>query len=99
MKKCHKCGLEFDEKYKPGFNDACEKCASYVHVCKNCRLYDEFAPGGCKSPTTEQVKDPEGQNYCDEFELRDEKEDSGREERTKQARDALDNLFGGKEKK
>ena len=37
-----------------------------MHTCANCRHYDPGLPG-CRLPNTEPVRDPQGQNFCEEF--------------------------------
>ncbi len=70
MHKCYKCASPYTEPEKPGFQDACAKCESYLHCCMNCRFYDENAPNHCNEPQAEYVSDTHGFNHCEYFEFR-----------------------------
>jgi len=65
--RCPKCGTEW-ETDRLGFRDECPECAAYLHTCINCRHFDT-ATGGCRIPTTDEVHDRRGQNFCEEFEF------------------------------
>jgi len=64
--RCVKCGTEWEVKGQVGVRDECPECAAYVHTCTNCAHY-ESATQSCAMPNTEEVRDREGQNFCEEF--------------------------------
>ena len=70
MKACRKCGEEWTRKEQPGFKATCPKCTTYLHSCRNCRLYNPSADR-CSSVTAECAGDRESLNYCEEFMFRD----------------------------
>lgn len=47
--------------------DACPKCDSDLHSCRNCRFYDPGKHNQCAEPQAEWVRDKEAGNYCDYF--------------------------------
>lgn len=51
-----------------GRRDECEKCSADLHVCKNCRFYDEASYNECKEPAADVVREKESSNFCDFFE-------------------------------
>jgi hypothetical protein len=55
---------------KPGFNDVCEGCGSYVHCCSNCKFYDEYTRPHCGEPNADSALDPNGMNHCEYFVFR-----------------------------
>ncbi len=67
--KCWTCESDLPETSfrKIGFREVCEKCDSYLHCCVNCKFYQPGLPNDCKVPGTDQVRDRESFNYCDEF--------------------------------
>ena len=68
-KVCHACGTVWDGSpgSQPGREETCVKCGADLHCCMNCSLYDPAAPHQCTSRTTENVKDKEKRNFCEEF--------------------------------
>ena len=56
MYKCYKCSQPVSGQDKPGFQDVCESCGSYLHCCMNCRFYDEHGEK-CTEPVAEWVSD------------------------------------------
>ena len=51
-----------------GFREECEQCSADLHVCKNCRFYDESAYNECRESSADVVREKERANYCDYFE-------------------------------
>lgn len=98
MKGCHSCGTEWESEAKqPAVKEYCEACTAYLHCCLNCRHYAPSAHNQCYIPTTDWVGDRRGANFCDEFEFAD-TEDLDRDTmEQEQAREALDDFFGGGE--
>jgi len=91
MAACYKCGREFEADYKPGFRDVCPACFAFVHVCRNCRFYDEFAHNHCREPAADYVADVEIGNFCEQFVLAGEKKT---DDRSEEAKNKFNNLFG-----
>ena len=92
MPKCAHCGNEWKEIGQPGFNSVCEKCQNYLHSCVNCKLFDIHTEK-CKSSTTEEIRDKEGKNYCEEFILGDNEIKSYSQSKSEEAKKKLDQLF------
>lgn len=67
MKTCYKCRSPYFKEEKPGFNEVCEKCGSYIHCCCNCRFYEEFSRPHCRESSADVVSDPNGMNHCEYF--------------------------------
>jgi hypothetical protein len=87
--QCWKC--YFPVKEKIGFRSECEKCGSYLHVCKNCQNYAPGKANDCLIAETELVKDREMINYCDEF-----KPLKSIAEQKKEKKNPFDSLFKDK---
>lgn len=94
MKKCGKCGAEWQGEGKLGFRELCDKCGAFLHACINCRLYDKTAHNQCKSPTTEWVEDRERGNYCEEFRFAD-SASAGTQAQPSTGKDKWKSLFKG----
>lgn len=62
---CRRCGFDND-LVKVGFKAICDRCNSYLHSCVHCDLLERNSMT-CRSHTTEEVGDREGNNYCEEF--------------------------------
>ncbi|MBI2190785.1 MAG: hypothetical protein HYU36_02220 [Planctomycetes bacterium] len=102
MKTCWKCGWEWQETRQPSSKETCPNCSSYLHVCKNCRLYDPRVHNGCTSSTTEWIPDKEAHNFCEEFQFADRRPEEvagGGTERARMAREKFLQLFGEEQKK
>ncbi len=91
---CFNCGAETPVEGKPGRQQTCAMCHSYLHCCRNCQFYDALAYHGCREPQAEWVKEKEIGNFCDYF-LHAQNPAKG-ESRTDDARRRLDELFGKK---
>ncbi|MCC6794011.1 MAG: hypothetical protein IT366_02745 [Candidatus Hydrogenedentes bacterium] len=95
MRKCHRCGAEWDSiKRVPGVKEFCAKCSAYLHCCLNCKHHSPAYHNQCAIPNTDWVGDKAGTNFCDEFEFRDAAAAAGEAAKTSAARGALENLFG-----
>ena len=66
--QCYNCQTTIELERKPGRNETCPKCTSYLHCCHNCRFYDPPAHNQCREPQADWVKDKEMANFCDFFE-------------------------------
>lgn len=71
MRRCHDCGKPWTEKGQPEISATCPHCYAFMHCCMNCRFFDAYAHNKCRIPTTEWVADREKNNFCDEFEFKD----------------------------
>jgi len=89
---CYKCGKELPGKTRPGRQDTCPECGSYLHCCLNCRFYDQKAHHECREPQAEWVKDKEMGNFCDYFEAGQGGQRSS-SSAADEARNKLDQLF------
>jgi hypothetical protein len=91
---CFGCNatLELGPGQRVGFKDACEQCASDLHVCRNCGHHDPSAYNECRESSAEWVSDRERANRCDYF-TPGGQEGGGITEQRGQARSQLDALF------
>ena len=100
MKACWNCGWEWLESRPPPFKETCPDCFSYLHACKNCKLYNPAVSLDCMSPTAEPPQSQEAHNFCEEFVFADRDQVSGKvveNERTTKAKEQLAKLFGNEE--
>ncbi len=65
---CFSCGTKNPVMDRVGRRDECDKCGADLHVCKNCRFYDENAYNECREPSADVVREKEESNFCDYFE-------------------------------
>ena len=95
MKVCHKCGAEWLEDFKPGFNETCERCGYDMHVCLNCRFYDITMYNHCGEPMAERVSTRDENNYCPFFDFKviTEEEFAAKSKDQSSSKDAFNNLF------
>ena len=93
MKICHNCGLEWNEDFKPGFKEACESCGYDLHVCLNCRFYDQTMYNHCGEPMAERVATKDEANYCPFFDFRESDESEIKSNDSQTAKNAFDSLF------
>jgi hypothetical protein len=91
---CYNCKAETAVEGKPGRQQLCPRCGSYMHCCRNCRFFDPLAYHGCREPQAEWVKEKEMGNYCDYFEAGG--DSAGEQQKRDDARRRLDDLFGKK---
>ncbi len=84
---CLSCGKNLDVGDKIGFRDLCPHCSAYLHSCVHCRFYVKEQ---CIEPVAEKVRDPEGGNYCDYFQAR---EDGGGVEDIRDAKSEAEALW------
>ena len=94
---CFKCRKEtgFAGGRRPGRAEKCAACGADLHVCLNCRHYDQSAYNQCREPQAERVLDKDRGNFCDYFDFAQGKRaGSGGSTNTKQdALKKLDDLF------
>jgi hypothetical protein len=92
---CRACGttLEIDE---PIPRDAeCPGCRHDVRSCANCRHYDPRYHNSCREPAADPVEDRHRRNFCEYFQLSREPWSQGSTVKASEARQRLDQLFGG----
>jgi len=95
MRKCHRCGAEWDSiKRVPGVKEFCGNCSAYLHCCLNCRHHNPAYHNQCAIPNTDWVGDKAGANFCDELEFIDASSAAKGPGAGPSARTALDGLFG-----
>lgn len=90
--QCYNCQIVIDLEKKPNRKDTCPRCISYLHCCRNCRLYDPAAHNQCREPQADWVKDKEMANFCDYFEAASETAAGGSSQKD-EALKKLDDLF------
>ncbi len=64
--RCTKCGAAWEIPGPVGVREECPECAAYVHTCAAC-AHHEPQRGGCTADADESIRDPAGQNFCDQF--------------------------------
>lgn len=67
--RCYACGYENElaSGERVGFRDDCDGCGGALHVCRNCRHYDDAAYNECRESSADRVLDKERANRCDYF--------------------------------
>ena len=68
MKVCHACSATIEQKFI-GRADECPKCGADLHVCMNCRFYDERMGRSCREPQAEPPREKARANFCDYFDF------------------------------
>ncbi len=81
MKRCFFCKKEVVIEGKVMFRDTCPSCGRDLHICMNCRFYDENYYNKCREPRAEWVSDREKSNYCEYFEFKDSGDGAGDREK------------------
>lgn len=64
--RCHFCG-NIREGERLGFREECS-CGEDLHICLNCRFYDENSYNECKEPSADRIKVKDRSNLCEFFE-------------------------------
>ena len=93
---CWKCGTEIADisgVRKVLRIDACPKCDSDLHVCKNCQFYDRQYHNECRETQAEWVSDKERANHCDYFAPSSRAGGTTPKSSADQVKSALDKLF------
>lgn len=79
MKRCFRCGSDLNID-KPSFRDYCPNCYADLHVCLNCKFYDEAYANSCRETMAERQREKDRANFCEYFQFREHEErKSGRE--------------------
>jgi len=90
MRVCQACNAKVEQKFV-GRQDECA-CGADLHVCLNCRFYDERMSRSCREPQAEPPREKDRANFCDYFEF----DESGGRQATADAdaaKAAFDALF------
>lgn len=74
-------------------SDTCPHCDRDLRCCKQCKFYDPNAYNECREVAADRITDKERANLCDYFVIRGSKRGSGSVNRTKEAKQALEDLF------
>lgn len=92
---CHNCGksLDLESATSTGRRDECPHCDADLHVCLNCRYFDESVYNQCKEPQAERVLDKGRSNFCDYFEFSTRHGGESKSLSKEDQRKALDSLF------
>jgi hypothetical protein len=93
---CYACGHELQLIGRPGRSDLCPSCSASIHCCRNCRYHNPGAHNQCREPQAEWVRDREGANFCDYFEMRKGRPDIQTTDRAARAKQQLEELFRAK---
>lgn len=64
---CFNCGHKIELNGRVQYNATCDKCASYLKCCLNCKFYDPGAYNQCHESSADRVKDKGKSNFCDFF--------------------------------
>lgn len=89
---CALCSKEIEVDKYFSRKSACRKCGGDLHICLNCRFYDEKAHNKCREPKAEFQRSREKANFCDYFVFRERPAQSADNEKDA-ARKKLDDLF------
>lgn len=91
---CFRCGESLAELSLPfSRRDECPNCRNYLHVCKQCRLFDSTVPRQCREDDADDVVEKERLNYCDYFSPSDAAFDPDAKVESDAAQQALEDLF------
>jgi hypothetical protein len=94
-KQCHQCGQVWDVTREPGRQETCEKCGADWKVCLNCAHYDPKVAHQCRERRAEPVDEKDRANYCEWFELGEDRHVGGPSNfREDAARERLKKLLG-----
>lgn len=89
---CWKCGNIIDNNIQVFRDTTCSFCSADLHVCKNCKYYDEGSHYDCHETIEEPVFDKEKANFCDYFSIKTTFK-SATNNKKESAKLAFDNLF------
>lgn len=92
---CWRCGNSIAELPLPLSRYAeCPACGGELHVCRMCTFFDPAVSKACREPVAEEVKEKERANFCGYFQPRPGAYTPRDEAPAREARSALDALFG-----
>ena len=90
---CSFCHETLNIAEKVNRNDTCPHCDRDLRCCKQCKYFDPSAYNECREVLADRITEKERANFCDYFVLRGSKRGSGSANRTKDAKQALEDLF------
>ena len=77
-----------------GFRDECSRCDGDLHICLNCRFYDQHASRQCQEPAiAEAVNDKDRRNLCEYFKPTEQGPEDQGESTSETAHKKLEELF------
>jgi predicted amidophosphoribosyltransferase len=92
---CWNCGASLDDIPRPiSRHAACPECFNELHCCRLCRHYDAAANMTCHEERAEPPLQKENANFCDFFSPHSGAFDGAKADKSVQARNDLDALFG-----
>lgn len=74
-----------------GRREECHSCRSDVHVCKNCRFYDESSYNECRETQADVIREKDRANFCDYYEASG--SENGKRDSAKDLKAAAEALF------
>ena len=89
---CWNCSHEIDTRVKVSRRDECISCGADLHVCKNCKFWDESYHNECRENISHYIRDRAKANFCMSFTIRATSEEDADE--ANDARSKLEALFG-----
>ncbi len=93
MPRCHHCRKPVEFEHPLSRTAECAECGRDLHVCLNCRLFDEKAHNQCSEPLADWVVRKETANFCDYFVFADAPAAGAKGPASEAARRRLDDLF------
>jgi hypothetical protein len=91
---CSFCHETLDITGKVSRSDTCPHCDRDLRCCKQCKFFDPSAYNECREVVAERITDKDRANFCDYYVIRGSKgKGSGSANRTKEAKQALEDLF------
>ncbi len=71
--QCYKCNRQVtvNENQKISFRDSCLGCREDLHICKNCRFYDQTLNNECAENQAEKVTEKNRSNRCEFFRFKE----------------------------
>jgi hypothetical protein len=93
MKLCYKCKTEWKGIAQPGTKETCVKCGEDLHICLNCRLYNEHKPYQCMETEIDPIQNKGRYNFCEHFQFKNISISEPAKTNPANAKDAFDKLF------
>jgi len=57
------------------FRASCDHCFHDQHACLNCKYYSPSKPNSCELLSTENIKEKDKRNFCEDFSLKHQSDD------------------------
>ena len=95
MPRCWSCGtgLPYARYATVPREEDCPHCGTDLHSCRNCRHHDPSVNNQCREPDAEWVTDRERANFCERFQLAEDRVVRPESGRSGEARRKLDDMF------